>query len=103
MLNKFDEMTKGLAQSVTRRQALRRVGVGLAGVALAMFGANNAEAGHCPPQCHRYRGVCYCPPRMSDEDGGVSETSLTGPESSQGHCPPSCHLYHGVCYCPPRI
>ena len=51
MNNKFDELAKGLAQSVTRRQALKRFGVGLAGMALACFGlANKAAAaskGHC--------------------------------------------------------
>ena len=46
MNNKFDELAKGLAQSVTRRQALKKLGVGLAGMALACFGlANRAEAG----------------------------------------------------------
>jgi len=29
MSNKFDELTKGLAQSVTRRAALKKFGVGL--------------------------------------------------------------------------
>jgi len=44
--NKFDELAKGLAQSVTRRGALKKFGVGLAGMALACFGlANKAEAG----------------------------------------------------------
>jgi hypothetical protein len=40
----FDELTKGLAQSVTRRAALKKVGVGLAGMALARFGLNQAHA-----------------------------------------------------------
>jgi hypothetical protein len=45
MSNKFDEMAKGLAQSVTRRQALKKFGLGLAGMALACFGlAGKAEA-----------------------------------------------------------
>jgi hypothetical protein len=45
MNNKFDELTKNLAQSVTRRAALKKFGVGLAGMALACFGlANKAEA-----------------------------------------------------------
>ncbi len=45
MQNKFDELTKSLAQSVTRRAALKKFGVGLAGMALACFGlANKAEA-----------------------------------------------------------
>lgn len=38
MNNKFDQLAKGLAQSVTRRQALKKFGVGLAGMALACFG-----------------------------------------------------------------
>ena len=46
MNTKFDELTKGLAQSVTRRQALTRFGVGLTGMALACFGlASKAQAG----------------------------------------------------------
>ncbi len=46
MNNKFDELAKGMAQSVTRRQALRKFGVGLAGMALACFGlADTAQAG----------------------------------------------------------
>ncbi len=46
MNTKFDELAKGLAQSVTRRQALKKFGVGLAGMALASFGlANRAAAG----------------------------------------------------------
>ena len=45
MSDKFDELAKGLAQSVTRRQALRRFGVGLAGVLLATLGlASKPEA-----------------------------------------------------------
>jgi len=35
MNNRFDELTKTMAQSVTRRGALKRFGVGLAGMALA--------------------------------------------------------------------
>jgi len=45
MNKKFDELTKSLAQSVTRRAARKKFGVGLAGMALACFGlANRAEA-----------------------------------------------------------
>jgi hypothetical protein len=38
MNNKFDELTKSMAQSVTRRQALRKFGVGIAGILLVAFG-----------------------------------------------------------------
>ena len=49
MNDKFDDLAKGLAQSVTRRAALKKFGVGLAGAMLASLGlANKAEAaGHC--------------------------------------------------------
>ena len=45
MNNPFDELTKQMAQSVSRRAALKKFGVGLAGMALAWFGlANKAQA-----------------------------------------------------------
>ena len=52
-MNKFDELTKSLAQSVTRRAALKKFGVGLAGMALACFGLENkAHAkGSCFNKC----------------------------------------------------
>ncbi len=66
MNEKFDELAKGWAQSVTRRGALKRFGVGLAGVAIACFGlANKARAdqcGGCPQgqrcRCTRYKVPC---------------------------------------------
>jgi hypothetical protein len=46
MNNKFDELTKAMAQSTTRRAAFKKFGVSLAGMALACFGlASRAEAG----------------------------------------------------------
>ena len=56
MNNQFDELTKGLAQSVTRRGALKKFGVGLAGIALATLGlANKAEArsSRCLNECRQ--------------------------------------------------
>jgi hypothetical protein len=38
MYHKLDELAKGLPQSVTRRQALKKFGVGLTGIALACIG-----------------------------------------------------------------
>ncbi len=49
MNNHFDELTRSMAQSVTRRAALKKFGVGLAGMALACFGAAN-RAGAAPKQ-----------------------------------------------------
>ena len=71
MNNQFDQLTKGMAQSVTRRAALKRFGVGFAGMALACFGlANKAEANQlcggqvCPKGTHCVRirkiGLYFC-------------------------------------------
>src|SRR6266568_9251416 len=38
MNDKFDELAKGMAQSVTRRSALKKFGVGLAAAVLASLG-----------------------------------------------------------------
>lgn len=71
MKTQFDELTKNMAQSVTRRAALKKFGVGVAGMALACFGlANKAKAGakscsarvNCPADnpycCQGKRGHC---------------------------------------------
>jgi hypothetical protein len=54
MNNKFDELAKGLARSVTRRGALKRFSVGLAEIALAAIGLPN-EAQAKKPRFH-----CHC-------------------------------------------
>jgi hypothetical protein len=56
MNNKFDELAKSMAQSVTRRGALKKFGLGLAGTALACLGlAGKAHAGTggCKPSGQR--------------------------------------------------
>jgi hypothetical protein len=48
MNNKFDELTRKMAQSVTRRGALKKFGLGVAGIALAALGLpNKAQAFQC--------------------------------------------------------
>jgi len=63
MNDKFDQLAKGLAQSVTRRQALKKFGVGLAGMALACFGlVGKVEARnpclHSGAPCKRGKQCC---------------------------------------------
>ena len=54
MSNQFDELSKSMARSVTRRGALKKFGLGLAGMALACFGlANQAKANPIPCQSKR--------------------------------------------------
>ena len=63
MNNKFDELAKGLAQSVTRRGALKKFGVGLVGLALASLGlATKAHAGRgciTASDCPAHSGGAY--------------------------------------------
>jgi hypothetical protein len=82
MNNKFDELTKSLAQSVSRRAALKKFGVGLAGMALACFGlANRAEA----------QGDCGC---VTNAD------CLSGNVCASGFCVPAwCHREFNYCCC----
>src|SRR5438105_3181755 len=74
MNDKFDELAKGLAQSLTRRNALKKFGLALSGMVLALFGPSKAQAsnhclssaecegicvrGHCRPV--NYRNCNYC-------------------------------------------
>src|SRR5438477_10171920 len=64
MNDTFDELAKGLAQSVTRRGALKKFSLGLAGIALATLGfPNRAEAekgcSSHPVSCAIYACCCY--------------------------------------------
>ncbi len=73
MNDKFDELAKNMAQPVTRRGALKKFGVGLAGIVLAALG-NKAQAERNGKRCNvdadcpkgkycafdssRYVGIC---------------------------------------------
>jgi hypothetical protein len=83
MNNKFDELAKGLAQSTTRRQALKKFGVGVAGMALACFGlVNVAEAKrHCSLSVCDADRLC-CPGFRCCMPGG----------STTGYCSIGCGL-----------
>ena len=62
MNHKFDELTKNMAQSVTRRGALKKFGFGIAGIALASLGlANKSGARNCKgswERCHDHSQCC---------------------------------------------
>ncbi len=75
MNDQFDELAKGLAQSVTRRGALKKFGFGLTGVALAWLGlANRAEAKNKPPGggkgCNHCRYPYGCDTLPPDQQAG---------------------------------
>jgi hypothetical protein len=58
--SKFDELAKELAPSVMRRGALKKFGVGTAGIALALGPASKAEAGEGWPAGHRCTKSSQC-------------------------------------------
>jgi len=76
MNDKFDELAKGLAQSVTRRGALKKFGLGLAGLALASLGLANkahaAKGGHGGGKkaCNHCRYPYGCENLPADQQAG---------------------------------
>ena len=58
MNNKFDELTKAMAQSVTRRAALKKLGVGIAGLALGCFGLVDKSRAGAIPGCKGSASPC---------------------------------------------
>jgi len=90
MNNQFDELTKGMAQSVTRRQALKKFSANLAGMALACFGlANKAEAGQTIPDwCDRSTDPCCCK---------RCKTWLPKNDRTYEYCAHLCYVYYPFC------
>jgi hypothetical protein len=74
MNDKFDELAKGLAQSVTRRGALKKFGFGFAGVVLASLGLTN-KAHADPKGFHRCHKDGDCPPHEFCVGGYCTKSS----------------------------
>src|SRR5262245_6370068 len=55
MNDKFDELAKGLARSVTRRGALKKFGVAVTGIALASLWLTNKSHAAQAKSCNRWR------------------------------------------------
>jgi hypothetical protein len=84
MNDKFDELTKGVAQSVTRRAALKKFGIGLAGMALACLGLANklgaaTNAGYCVTMASSFEGTEFF-------FTGVCVNSTTCQEGTSSQC-----------------
>ena len=61
MSKEFDELAKQTAQSVTRRGALRKFGIGIAGITLALLGlAHRADASQMNRHCNCKKYTCNC-------------------------------------------
>jgi hypothetical protein len=77
MNNKFDEFTRGLALSSTRRQALHRIGLGLGGAFLASLGIGGAQTASaqgtltcCIYECESIDGFTVYRQRVCTTTGG---------------------------------
>ena len=86
MNDKFDELAKGLAQCVTRRGALKKFSVGLAGLALASLGlANKAEA---VPVCRSdadCAGLACCKGKCVDLNYDIHNCGSCGNHCQRSH------------------
>jgi hypothetical protein len=60
MIDKFDELAKGMARSVTRRGALKTFGAGLTGIALTTLGL--ASGAQTKPGNRKFKCQCKNPP-----------------------------------------
>ncbi len=81
MNDKFDELTMSMAQSVTRRGALKKFGIGFAGFALASLGLANKAQAHPGFNCQ-----CKKP------DYGCSKSK--DPQGCLAQCGPYCGQPH---------
>ena len=89
MNNKFDELTKSMARSVTRRQLLKKFSLGLAGMAMACVGlANRAEAKGQPKGSHRESCYNHC---MHDCVGNLVANGMTKDQATL-QCQNQCGL-----------
>src|SRR3954462_5776735 len=122
MNNQFDELTKSLAQSVTRRGALKKFGIGLAGMAFACIGlpkmshATKPKTGPCATNADCESGqVCcngscipgipaWCDPAVScccycagNGKNRHPATALTPCDPSYNTCSATCTNFNLVC------
>jgi len=82
MNNKFDELTKSLAQSVTRRAALKKFGVGMAAAIAASLGISESSAASSSSG--------YC--EVMDQLGYLSYTGrCVNPSTCQSATVSTCH------------
>src|SRR5438876_1139063 len=85
----FDELAKGLAQGLSRREALRRLGTGLGAAALASLGVVAPALAACPKGQTSCSGVCVNPSTDPKNCGKCGNT-----------CPATATCQKGTCVCP---
>ena len=86
MNSKFDELARGLAQSVTRRGAMRKFGFGIVGIALTSLGLTK-KVGADP--------ITYC---LTDADCPNGKVCSSGICAQRFH---NCQCHQAGYGCPP--
>ena len=71
-MHQFDEVAKALAGGLSRREALRRLGVGAMGGLAALLGLGKARADP-PGNCEGYCAQFYPPPRGKDSQNAFGQ------------------------------
>lgn len=115
--DRFDDLTRALASSASRRQALKLLGGGLLAALVPgsvfakggsnsacsnfcaqVFGANTKAAGQCTSDATKGKGLCYeCGPK-SDGSQRLCGTTCIGPtQPCNGSCPSGSKLCDGSC------
>ena len=101
MDKQFDELSKSLAEGVSRREAVRKFGIGLAGALMASLGLGRATA-------QGKGGKNYGPLCQVDPNTGLYTGSCIDPNPQICDMAPSCpqgqkasrHLIYGYCGSP---
>jgi hypothetical protein len=102
MNNNFDELAKGLAQSVTRRQALQRFGVGLVTALVTSFGLVSKSYAKRPctssSDCHGRTPICHDGRCISCVPSQVCDCSAPygGCDANDYACKQCCDPYCGA-------
>lgn len=100
----FDELARDLAQGLSRREALRRLGVGLGTAALAATGVIPAWAAKpggsgggpgCPAGQVKCKGKCVNTQTDAGNCGACGTVCPAGQTCSNGHCCPAGQTYCG--------
>jgi hypothetical protein len=84
MNNKFDELTKSMAQAVTRRAALKKLGLAAVAAIAARLGVGGASAAPQPP------GYCQVQEEQTTDYifyTGICVDPTTCQQGTSSHCP----------------
>ena len=86
MNDKFDELTKDIAQSVTRRGAFKKFGLSLVTVALATLGLPNKAQAAKGGGCNCAKNDYGCRKKFNPADPNYEQLVINCLADCQGYC-----------------